>query len=53
MERSDYKSCIYQERMYHHDSEVCTESSCMICKDGSWEETTDLFPPKKSGILSP
>ncbi len=53
MERSDYKSCMSNEQIYPHDSEVCTGSSCMICNDGNWQETKDLFPPKKSGILSP
>jgi hypothetical protein len=53
MKTATKDSCSYNGYIYHHDAEVCGEGVCMICKDGKLEETTDLFPPKASGILSP
>jgi len=51
--KSDKKSCSLDDRTYSHDAEVCESGKCMICKDGEWVETEDLFPPKESGIFSP
>jgi hypothetical protein len=53
MEGSERKSCAYEGTLYSDDAEVCAEGKCMICQDGEWQETTELFPPKKSGIFSP
>lgn len=53
MEVSEQQSCTFQGRTYSHDAEVCGDEKCMICDDGRWEDASDLFPPKKSGILSP
>lgn len=53
MDRSDKSGCLFEGRLYPHDSEVCTGTLCMICRDGDWEETTELFPSKDSGILAP
>jgi hypothetical protein len=53
MEKSETKSCAMDGRIYSDDAEVCAEGRCMICRDGDWQETQDLFPPKKSGILAP
>jgi len=50
MERFTEDTCSYKGHTYGHDSEVCGDGKCMICKDGNWEETTDLFPPKETGI---
>jgi hypothetical protein len=46
-------TCSYDGQTYGHDAEVCADGKCRLCKDGKWEETTDLFPAKESGILSP
>jgi hypothetical protein len=53
MESSEQNSCSFHGRNYSHDSEVCTDEECMICNDGKWENSSDLFPPKESGLLSP
>ncbi len=53
MAESESNSCSLYDRNYPHDSHVCAEKTCMICNNGKWEETTDLFSPKRSGILSP
>ena len=53
MERSSKSGCSFKDHLYPHDSEVCREGKCMICNDGKWEETDELFPPKTSGIFSP
>ena len=53
MELFEKQSCSFQGRSYSDDSEVCDNEKCMICDDGNWVQSTDLFPPKKSGIFSP
>jgi|WetSurSiteA1Bulk_404760.scaffolds.fasta_scaffold18263_3 hypothetical protein len=53
MDTSRKNTCSYEGETYHHDAEFCADGKCMICKDGRWEETKDLFPPKESAILSP
>jgi hypothetical protein len=53
MEGSQYNTCSFMDRTYSHDAEVCGDDKCMICNNGKWEDAIELFPPKKSGILSP
>ncbi len=53
MENRYKNTCSYMGNTYAHDAEVCGDGKCMICKDGKWEDASDLFPPKESGIFSP
>ena len=53
MEPIKKNTCSFKGETYNHDAEVCGEEKCMICNDGKWEEFSDLFPPKASGIFSP
>ena len=53
MEPIKKNTCSFKGETYNHDAEVCGEQKCMICNDGKWEEFSDLFPPKASGIFSP
>jgi hypothetical protein len=53
MKESTKSGCLFKNRFYPHDSEVCSDDHCMICKDGEWKDASSLFPDKESGNLSP
>ena len=38
-------SCEFGGNGYAHGAEVCTETKCMICSQGEWEQANEfLFP---------
>ena len=40
------RTCSYADMVFPHDTEVCDNGKCMICKDGVFEDYQDPRPPK-------
>ena len=40
------KTCTYGEMDIPHETEVCDNGECMICKDGVFEDYPDPHAPK-------
>lgn len=36
-------SCTYEGEFFSNGEKLCVSDRCMVCRDGEWEEKTDLF----------
>jgi len=45
MVSSEKIGCMFRSLHFVHSSEVCEAERCMICNEGMWEESVEIYTP--------
>jgi hypothetical protein len=44
---SEKTGCMFRHLHFVHDAEICEDEDCMICNEGLWEQSIEIYSAHK------